>query len=108
MFIQGEGDDHSGTALWMGQNYGNLHWVPPEGSYTDGEWLAELCRVNRDPNTSYIFHPGDRVRVRRGPLAGVEGTVLTRRGRKRLLVSVDFLQQGASVEIEDFLLEPID
>jgi len=51
--------------------------------------------------------PGNRVRVRHGPLAGVEGTVLTRRGRTRLLVSVNFLQKGASVEIEDYLLEPI-
>jgi hypothetical protein len=41
-------------------------------------------------------------------LAGVEGTVLSRRGGTRLLVAVNFLQQGASVEIEDFLLEPLD
>ena len=51
---------------------------------------------------------GRRVRVRRGPLAGLEGTVHKRRGRTRLLVSIDFLQQGSSVEIDDFLLEPID
>jgi transcriptional antiterminator RfaH len=51
--------------------------------------------------------PGDRVRVRFGPLAGIEGDVLARRGGVRLVVSVDFLQQGASVEIDDFMLEPI-
>ena len=52
--------------------------------------------------------PGDRVRVQKGPFAGMEGTVLHRRGKARLLVSVDFLQQGASIEIEDFLLEPAE
>jgi transcription antitermination factor NusG len=52
--------------------------------------------------------PGNHVRVRHGPLAGLEGTVLTRRGETRLLVRVDFIQQGASVEVDDFLLEPID
>ncbi len=52
--------------------------------------------------------PGNRVRVLNGPFAGLEGTVMKRRGRTRLLVSIDFLQQGASVEIEDYLLEPID
>ena len=52
--------------------------------------------------------PGNRVRVRRGPLAGLEGTVIARRGHTCLLVRVDFLQQGASVEIEDYFLEPID
>ncbi len=51
---------------------------------------------------------GDRVRVRYGPLAGLEGVVIVRRGKTRLLVAIHFLQQGASVEIDDFLLEPID
>ena len=51
--------------------------------------------------------PGDRVRVRHGLFAGLEGTVLKRRGRTRLVVCVNFLQQGASVEVDDFLLEPI-
>jgi len=51
--------------------------------------------------------PGDRVRVRRGPLVDLEGTVLSRRGQTRLLIAVNFLQQGASVEIDDFLLDPI-
>ena len=52
--------------------------------------------------------PGTRVRVRRGPLEGLEGTVLDRRGQTRLLVSVNFLQQGASVDIDDFMLERLD
>ncbi len=53
------------------------------------------------------LEPGDRVRVKHGPFAGVEGTVLQRRGKTRLLVAVNFLQQGASVEVDDFYLEPI-
>lgn len=71
MFIQGEkddggekdADDHAGTALWMGQNYGNLPWEPLSSSYTDEEWPAELCRLNHDPESGYLFTPGDRVRV---------------------------------------------
>ena len=54
------------------------------------------------------LHAGMRVRVKSGPFAGIEGTVLRRRGEIRLLVSVNFLQQGASVEIEDFRMEPLD
>lgn len=50
---------------------------------------------------------GDRVRVKHGPFREIEGTVLKRRGTTRLLVAVNFLQQGASVEVEDFYLEPI-
>ena len=81
----------------------------------DGEGLrGDLCQLRRliasgAPLTvESRLAPGDRVRIRRGPLAGLEGTVLMRRGETRLLVSVDFLQQGASIAIEDFLLEPLD
>lgn len=52
--------------------------------------------------------PGRKVRVRQGVFAGVEGTVLKRRGETRLLVAINFLQKGASVEIDDFLLEPLE
>jgi transcriptional antiterminator RfaH len=52
--------------------------------------------------------PGDRVRVRSGhPFGGMEGSVLVRRGETRLLVAIDFLQRGASVAIEDYMLEPL-
>jgi hypothetical protein len=64
IFLQGQGNDHAGTALWMGQYYGNLPFLThPEDSYNDSEWVSELCRINHDPNTGYLFHPGDRVRV---------------------------------------------
>ena len=48
------------------------------------------------------------MRVTTGSFAGDEGTVITRRGRNRLLVAVTLLQQGVSLEIDDFMLEPID
>jgi hypothetical protein len=65
IFIQGETDpngqpDHAGTAVWFGQNYltrgGN-------GNYTYPQMVDELHRINRDPNTAYIFQAGDRIRV---------------------------------------------
>jgi transcriptional antiterminator RfaH len=50
---------------------------------------------------------GQRVRVKSGALLGLEGTVLSRRGEDRLLVAVQFLQQGVSIQINDYQLEPI-
>jgi transcriptional antiterminator RfaH len=50
---------------------------------------------------------GDPVRVRQGPLAGLEGVVTCRRGATRLLVTIALLHQGVSVMIDDFLLEPL-
>ncbi|HPP53693.1 MAG TPA: transcription termination/antitermination NusG family protein [Thermoguttaceae bacterium] len=51
---------------------------------------------------------GHRVRIRSGALAGLEGVVIRRRSGDRLLVAVQFLQKGASVEIAGFQLERID
>jgi len=60
IYIQGEGDDHAATAVWMGQCYDNV-WG--SGTYTNQEWLDEIYRVSHNPSTGYEFAPGDRVRV---------------------------------------------
>lgn len=54
------------------------------------------------------IEPGDRVRIRSGSLVGLEGVVVKRRNCERLLVAVEFLQRGASVQIADFQVERID
>ena len=53
------------------------------------------------------LEPGAPVRVRSGPFAGYEGHVIRREGRTRLLLAVRFLEQGASMEIDEGLLEPL-
>ena len=58
IFFQGEGEDHAGTAVWLGQLYNNLPWVAPDGGYTNEEFIAELSRLN-----AARFSPGDRIRV---------------------------------------------
>jgi len=50
---------------------------------------------------------GQKVRVMDGPFAGMEGTVLRRRQKTRIVMAVTMLQQGVSVEVDDFLLEAI-
>ncbi|MCU0962164.1 MAG: antitermination protein NusG [Pirellulaceae bacterium] len=49
--------------------------------------------------------PGDLVRVKTGLLRGLEGVVIRRHGKRRLLVAVNYLQQGVSVEIDDCALD---
>ena len=51
--------------------------------------------------------PNQRVRIRARALTGLEGMVLKRRNQLRLLVWVTMLQQGVSLDIDDYLLEPI-
>jgi transcriptional antiterminator RfaH len=50
---------------------------------------------------------GAMVRIKTGPLKGLEGVVVKRHGKTRLLVAVTYLQQGVSVEIDDCALEPL-
>lgn len=68
--------------------------------------IRDLLASGLDITAESQLIPGQRVRVKNGPLAGQIGTVHQRRGQMRLLVTVNFLQQGASAEIEGFDLEP--
>jgi transcription antitermination factor NusG len=76
--------------------------------------VADLARIRRliqadAPLTlESQLGPGMRVRIRSGSLAGLEGIVIQRRGQERLLVSVAFLQQGASILLEDIQVERIE
>ncbi len=70
--------------------------------------IQRLIRSDVPMTPEARLQPGNRVRIRSGSLAGTEGVVLKRRGGDRLLIAVRFLQQGASVQLEDFQVEPID
>jgi len=50
---------------------------------------------------------GRRVRVKAGPLAGVEGIVIRRKNRLRLVISLELIQRAAMVEVDAADLEPL-
>jgi transcription antitermination factor NusG len=51
---------------------------------------------------------GVRVEVRSGPLRGVQGLIVSRGQRDRLVLQVDMLGQGVSLELDGALLDVID
>jgi len=53
------------------------------------------------------LQPGNRVRIKGGALMGLEGTIVSRRGETHLLIAVHYLQQGVSIQIDDYMVEPI-
>ena len=69
--------------------------------------IRRLITAGVPVTTESKLEAGMRVRVKSGPFVGCEGVVIQRRGKSRLLVAVNFLQQGASVQLEDFELERI-
>lgn len=70
--------------------------------------LQRLIEAKAPLTLEERLQPGHRVRIRFGSLQGLEGVITDRRGgKRRLLVAVEFLQSGVSVEIEDFMVERI-
>lgn len=51
---------------------------------------------------------GARVRIKHGPLCGMVGSVLQQHGESHFLISVNFLQQGAVIQMQDCDVEPVD
>jgi len=50
---------------------------------------------------------GTRVRIKAGPLEGLEGLVEQRQGTTTVVLRLDFINQAAAVKLEADLLEPI-
>jgi len=50
---------------------------------------------------------GQRVRIEKGVLTGVEGVILRGRGKSRVAVNVDVLQRSVLVEIDVSLVRPV-
>jgi transcription antitermination factor NusG len=51
---------------------------------------------------------GERVRVIRGTLEGVEGILIRKKNMYRLILSVDMLAQSVAVEVDAADVEPVD
>jgi transcriptional antiterminator RfaH len=68
--------------------------------------IRRLIETDAPLTVESRLEPGVRVRICSGPFLGIEGTVLRRHGQTRLLVAVDFLQQGASVALDECEVEP--
>jgi len=50
---------------------------------------------------------GRRVRVRSGPLCGVEGTLVRRKEGYRLIVSIELIMRSVATEVDEADVEPI-
>jgi transcription antitermination factor NusG len=60
-----------------------------------------------EPEQRPFLVEGQWVKVLEGPFEGVEGIVIERRGRKRVLVGVEAIGQGLEIDIDARLLKPI-
>lgn len=80
-----------------------LGTIPGEPEAVPEEQIISLKRLvaSKEELDPYPYlKEGQRVRVKSGPLAGVEGILAQKKDRHMLVLSVDILQQGVSVKIE--------
>lgn len=74
----------------------------------------EIEAIRRTIDGDFIVEPhpflkcGERVRVTRGALGGVEGILIRKRSGFRLVLSVDMLAQSVAVEIDATDVEPVN
>ena len=69
--------------------------------------LKNLLASGKDIEPYHYLKQGQRVRIKWGPLAGVEGVLVQKRGQQMLVLAIDILQQGASVRIDAADVEPV-
>jgi transcription antitermination factor NusG len=50
---------------------------------------------------------GERVRVARGPLAGLEGILVRKKQELRVVVSIEVIMRSITVEVSEFEIEPV-
>ena len=58
-------------------------------------------------STCGFIQIGQKVRIRGGSLDGVEGVLTASKGGRKLVVSVDLLQQSLEVTVEGYAIEPV-
>lgn len=74
---------------------------------------SEIEAVRKVVGSSITAEPhpflkcGDRVRLRAGPLEGLEGLLLRKKNLWKLLVSVEMLQSSVAVEIDASMVERV-
>jgi transcription antitermination factor NusG len=75
---------------------------------------VEIEAIRRVVESGVLIEPhpflkcGDFVRVKCGPLAGVQGILVRKKNLYRLVLSVEMLGQSAAVEVDSLLVERLD
>lgn len=78
-----------------------------EVSDAEIETLRKVCSSGRGVLPHPFLREGDHVRVRTGPLAGTEGFFVRTKNQYRVVISVELLRKGVSVEVDRIDIERV-
>jgi transcription antitermination factor NusG len=77
--------------------------LPDSDIETLSNGLAKGVRAEPHP----YLKVGNRVRVKYGPLSGMEGILVRRKEKFRVVLSIDLIQRSIAVEVDESEVEPI-
>jgi transcriptional antiterminator RfaH len=95
------------AALATGRVANVLRVADQERLWQDLRQVHHLIEAGAPITPEGRLAPGVRVEIRCGPLAGLKGKIIRTGSSRRFIVEVDFIQRGASVELDDFALCPV-
>lgn len=107
VFLQGDNDARY-QAVCTGHVSRCLEVEDPSQLIHDLRQIRDLIATGVPLAPEAKIGKGDRVRVRSGQFAGFEGLIIRRQQETRLVVDVRFMNQGASVLLEDCQLELLE
>ncbi|TWT74984.1 transcription termination/antitermination NusG family protein [Allorhodopirellula solitaria] len=106
VFLRG-GEEERHAAICTGCVLKAAEILDVEQLLADLEQVQSLIELGVPLTVESRLQAGTKVRVRNGSFQGYEGTVIRRENETRLLVAVQFMEQGVSVKLEDCQLETI-
>ena len=92
-----------GVVRFIGQTPGEPEPVPDDQILS----LKRLVESKENLDPYPYLKEGNRVRIKSGPLRGVEGVLVQRKGMHHLVLSVDILRQGVAIQVEAASVEAL-
>lgn len=93
----------AGVVRFIGLTASAPEPIPAEQIIT----LKKLVESKETLDPYPYLKEGNRVKIKNGPLAGVDGILVERKGMHHLVISVDILRQGVSVQVEASSVEAL-
>ncbi len=107
IFFHGDDEDRR-LALETNQIAQMLVVPDQKGLFTDLQHIRQLLETRHNLTPEQRLQPGTKVRLIAGAFAGMTGTVIRQGRQLRFVVAVSFLQSGASVDVEGWMIEPLE
>jgi transcription antitermination factor NusG len=92
-----------GVVRFIGLTSGDPEPVPEEQILS----LKKLVESKETLDPYPYLKEGNKVKIKSGPLTGVEGMLVERKGLHHLVLSVDILRQGVSIQVEASSVEAL-